>query len=799
MESKRSETPYKIRKTSTETKDSKTIFQNMNNITNNDLVKYKNIRLNRYSLFVKNIAKAKKFKSMEKRRKKDSIDEQEKKRQKKPTYMEKYKKYSKPKSTFYSTSKNPKINEIMRKLKESEEKSNTIENNNINIKKIDSNKIKRFLGSRGKMTNRNEEINIVEPKVKNYVDKLNKIMGESSKNEGRKKKQIIKTKNNVKEKEIINNKEHEESYSSYNSSDEYKEIRKDKKKSKKKDHIIQILKEDNCNTLYISGTVQEKYIKKPSSIAYTKFNFKSIKLIDKIYRQKEKSESKYYIPINQTSFTILSEIFKKNSKVNYFSNLVNNIKLHYTKNNKVKIKRKITSEDMNKSEGNENIKFYDIVGYDNKKRRMSIYEILKKRNISIISEEPFTNRTRNSRSIKLVRSDRNNIDSEKNNENENSEFQKYNKKMNNMTYSNDTYTKKFEIKDFQISRIENIELTNQEKPEEVAPKINNNVMIIKRENDIEIFGNIKRDSKIIPRNRNSLQDNENKPLINKRNSNKIESINRKSSNSNNKSKMIITNTNNLTINKNTLQEKIIPKKRESNSTERRQIKSSILLFSESSSNEEEEKEEKKSKEDLNKIKEIKKEGKKINHYDELLHHFATNYSKEKKPKRTSKNIIQENNSSVEKRKIMGKNNALKNEIKTYTDKEKEINESRALFKKRLKTSNKLLNEEKTFSKNPMHKIKTDKAKIKQFKSKNILESKNTDNVIKKNTNIINKKYTDKAAKIRQFHKQRNIHSDYLTNNNIILQNTTVNHTTYNYYLSSQRKLSSSTKKAENKK
>ena len=140
----------------------------------------------------------------------------------------------------------------------------------------------------------------------------------------------------------------------------------------------------------------------------------------------------------------------------------------------------------------------------------------------------------------------------------------------------------------------------------------------------------------------------------------------------------------------------------------------------------------------------------------------------------------------------------------YTD--RETNESRALFKKRLQISNNFLNDDINLSKNEIHKVKANKAKIKKFKSKNVLEHNQTQtnsSGFKKITNLNNKKYTDKTARIRQFHKQRNFNSDYFNNgNNIILQNTTVNHTTYNYYLNNQDRCSSlkkSTKRAKNKK
>ena len=57
----------------------------------------------------------------------------------------------------------------------------------------------------------------------------------------------------------------------------------------------------------------------------------------------------------------------------------------------------------------------------------------------------------------------------------------------------------------------------------------------------------------------------------------------------------------------------------------------------------------------------------------------------------------------------------------YTD--TETNKSRALFKKKLLTSNKLLDDEIDLSKKKIYKVKTNKAKIKKFISKkNILSN-----------------------------------------------------------------------------
>ena len=777
------------RKFSSESRDSKTKLENISKEnTNNDLGKRKNSKSIGYSLFINNLVKSKKFKSLEKRKKKESIEEQEKKKPKKSTYMEKFQRSSKPKETFKSTTKNPKINEILRQLRENEEKANASGNSNINVGKIDSNKINQFLGSKSNRGNK-EENNIFQSKVKDYVDKLNKKIGEKNSSEKSEKKQVVKIKRNLKEKEFDkdNEEEEEESSSSSSSEDEHEEIRKDEEIKN-----IQLI-EESGNNFYYFGKDQGKYVNKINNIIYTRFSFKSIRLNDKKDSEKEKSNSKEYLPKNQVSFSILSENTTQNKKANAYSNYINSIKLHHMKFNKTKIKRKKTSEDTNESEGNEKVKLYDIVGYDNKKKRMSILDILKKRNISIISEGPFNvNRTRN-KSIKLVNK---NINREMNiiEEEPKNEIHQYNDMVKYMVYTSITTIKKnkrFNLKDFAISKIANIELTNKETQKVIKNKANN-LMIIEKKNDIEIMGKKRSGSNSIHKLRNSLQKkgNDNKimnnnsiSLINKRTSKMVPNL-RASLNKSKDNKQKLNNS--LIINKHTLQNRMSLKKT-NKSVERRHIKSSILFDSNSSSSEEEKKEEK---------KEININPRKPNNtqYDELFHNFATGYSTENKPKRVSKNKIEENNESINlKYNNLRKNNALKNKFENkniYTD--RETNESRALFKQKLKTSN-ILPKEEILSKNEIHKVKMNKAKIRKFKSKNNLDQKQTTSGIKKNNNLNNKKYADKAAKIRQFHKQRNINSDYINNSNIILQNTTVNHTTYNYYLNDNERLSSNKK------
>ena len=342
------------RKSTAGERESTTLYQNINSNINIDLGKQKSERMRGYSLFVKNLAKvvkAKKYKSLEKRKKKESLDEHEKKKPKNVTYMEKFKRSEKPKETFQSTSKNPKINEILRRLRESEEKSKNSVNSNIKIGKIDSNKIKQFSVNKDNEAS-NEKNNKYEPKVKNYVEKINKIVGEKTNSEEKKKKQVPKIKKNLKEKEFFDNIDEESSPSK----DEYYKVRRSRKQSKKKKKIndIQLLQKENNNTFYILGQDQEKYLHENTNIIYTKFSYKTIKLDDKKYQEKEKSNYKEYIPKNEISFTIINEGIKPSKKVNTHSNSINGAKVPNLKS-KFKTKRKKTSEDANESESNERV------------------------------------------------------------------------------------------------------------------------------------------------------------------------------------------------------------------------------------------------------------------------------------------------------------------------------------------------------------------------------------------------------------------------------------------------------------
>ena len=795
MDSSRNEISYKNRNNSGEIKENKKLSDNLPT----DSGKQKISKLNRYSLFVKNLAKSKKFKSMEKRRKKESVDEQEKKKQKKPTYSEKFRRSSKPKVTFQSTSKNPKINEILKKLRESEASGNmTGKDNTINVGKIDSNKINKFLKFKDNRVNTDGlENNFNESKVKNYVEQLNKkILFERTSSENSKKKKVAKIKKNLKEKEF---KELDEENLLSSSEDEYKGIRKSSKKYSDNSQQ-QSLQEEHSNNFYIPKQDQEKYLNQKSNINYFKFAFNSYTIKDKSYKKRRKSNPFEFMAKNQINFSILSQTPIPISKQKRKS-------IAYPKTNKsikIKVKSKKTSADLNETEGNDKVKLYDIVGYDNKKRRMSIYDILKKRKISIISEDRFSgNRSRNSRSIKLVDRDRfKNIETIEEKQ-EKPEIVQYNDMVKYIVYTSVATIKKkekFILKDLVMAKVADIALISVDKSSEIKDeeRNGNNYMIIEKKNDIEIVGNRKKNSNSIKRNKNSLHNKEGKNVINnsslnnKRN-NKQETNLRISIKSDNKAKM----NNTLLINKQTLQSI----KRENKSTERRHLKSFLLFDNHNSSDEEEEKvQEKEPEKEIDSKNEIKQitNSKKLNQFDELFHSYATNYKKQNLPRKISKSMAEEE--STNRTSISKKNNVIRNMNRQSIFTDKETNESRALFKKKLLTSNKLLNDEMDLSKKKIYKIKTNKAKIKKFISKKNLTEKQPSIVGKrKNVNLNNKKYIEKNAKIRQFPKKRNINSDYINNSNIILQNTTVNHTTYNYYLNEQDKSTTSKKNNSYKK
>ena len=114
----------------------------------------------------------------------------------------------------------------------------------------------------------------------------------------------------------------------------------------------------------------------------------------------------------------------------------------------------------------------------------------------------------------------------------------------------------------------------------------------------------------------------------------------------------------------------------------------------------------------------------------------------------------------------------------YTD--KETNWIRPEFKRKL-THNQYRSKEENEDTDMkiFHKVKTNKAKIKKFKTKNEYDESDKMALSKKDTG--NTRPHGNKAKIRYFpNYTRNNISDY-EYNNIILQNSTYNQTTFNYY------------------
>jgi hypothetical protein len=143
-----------------------------------------------------------------------------------PSYYEKYPK--KPKQTFYSTSKNPKINQILNKLRQNGEiklKDDTKE-----VGKISSEKIVKYSRTIGepeyKWGKKNQGI---APKIKNYLDKLSSGQNSSMVSNNQLPsitettiKQYANTEGNIEENEVENQND--------------KEKKKKKKKKKKRRH-----------------------------------------------------------------------------------------------------------------------------------------------------------------------------------------------------------------------------------------------------------------------------------------------------------------------------------------------------------------------------------------------------------------------------------------------------------------------------------------------------------------------------------------------------------------------------------
>ena len=266
----------------------------------------------KYSILIKNLVRSKRVKNFEKRKKKEYG---EKRRQ---IFLEKFNRNYKQNETFQSTTKNPKINEILRKLKESQGTSSNKEENKNNIGKIDNNKINKFLESDSMCNNKNEIMS--GSKVKDFIAELNKNLNSKNDNQSNydKKNNYIPKKNKINNK-VINNDDTDK-----------KENNIDKEEDNK-------LEGDNYNSLQDTETNQE--LNKKSNIVYRKFKFNYFKIKDKKYKMKQKSKKNELIPKNQINFTIISQIEIQKQEIRRIRNSIKKGKIN-ERNNKIKVKKK---------------------------------------------------------------------------------------------------------------------------------------------------------------------------------------------------------------------------------------------------------------------------------------------------------------------------------------------------------------------------------------------------------------------------------------------------------------------------
>ena len=548
----------------------------------------------------------------------------------------------------------------------------------------------------------------------------------------------------------------------------------------------------------------------------------------------------------QTEFTLLNEkekerirnIIKNKGNSNIMVKIKNNFKI-LNKPNVTNKKKSMEYSQNCKNEyqkvDNSNARKYEIVGYNKKAKRMSIIDILKKRKISIISEQPFKTSTFLDK-----------IKNAKNKENkkifnnpkleeieENPEIIKDSNGIKYMIFSCSTVIRKSIInpKDLVISNEVNvtikgfIQLMNEEKEREREREKEKELEKAKtnlKKADKNVIGEYKKrkvNSNFIAKNKYLLKNMSNKAKDKsnaKENLNKSSGLIKKNNQKDNKQAFNLDKS--VQINKNAIKNRMLsggniykdrynksieannipnaPNKKQKNKkyedeNDNRAIKPPILTKY-SSSNEEEEEEEEKEKEEEKESENIQInheefKTKKPNKFDELLHAYGTNHDYEIKKVKYSKDPNTNAQKSKDDMKLNSRNNAMKNTVNSkniYTD--KETNRIRSEFKRKL-THNQYRNKEENED-NDMkifHKVKTNKAKIKKFKTKNEYDESDKMALSKKDTG--NTRPHGNKAKIRYFpNYTRNNISDY-EYNNIILQNSTYNQTTYNYYINDIKK------------
>ena len=444
-----------------------------------------------------------------------------------------------------------------------------------------------------------------------------------------------------------------------------------------------------------------------------------------------------------------------------------------------------------------NYRKYEIVGYNNKAKRMSIIDILKKRKISIVSEEPFKTSTfldkikndKKNNKAKRVYNDVYFIPTRLNRISERPEIKEYSKGVKYIVFKTSLTLKKKNKKnwhpeEFEESNEVNITLKGflqlmREEREREREKENQKKKEIEpyRKNKVNSHYIVKNKLPLVSKSRDKNRDNANKSssIMKKNLRNKkgitvsftLDKTVDQGAQSNNKSArdkiltgdlMNKSNTGNLNSRGYNSSSKNKKQRTRKEDNDNRAIKPPVFSRYSSSEDEEEEEEEdddeekEEEKENVQVIQEQNKT-KKPNRFDELLHAYGTNYDYEIKKVKFSENNKSNPNEGKNRKKddsrlrSNSRNNVMKNKVDSeniYTD--KETNEIRKSFKKKL-TNNQYANNEDD-SNNNIYKIKI------RNNSRGMLGKNNDDKSI----------YTDKETnEIRKSFKKKLTNNQYASN------------------------------------
>lgn len=735
------------------------------------------------------------FKKSHERKRTNSIKRKEEKKDKKgkeekitdgirPRKLTYYDKYNKPKESFYSTSKNPKINEILKRLKENgtlKLPDDTI----YNVGKIEPQKIVKYNKTTKKEKNhRDEHKKVVAPKIKAVIEKIKTKSDQpsavlSSKAKIRRIKKIKKhQKSYDSEKEEESSEEseedsEEESEEESSSSSSSSSSSKEKNKKNKKNYNTNKGKTPGGGLYYKGFTSslyghpdQAKYKNKKSSINYRKFSFSYYTITEQEFRERMKKKRKFILmPRSEIQISLLSEVEKSKMKIvrnkaNVLT-IVKDKKINKSQAVSDTKKKKSVFEVEKQSNDKKNYKQFEIKGYDSKPKRMSLIDILKKRQINIISEDKLKNNT-------CI--DKKNNKNKKAHKDSNASPQKIRKSEGKIGIKKNSKDVNYIEFSFQKKKNKKWDPERFEKNNEANITLKGSIKLTNKEESLpkNIIGKKKVTSNYLVKNKTD-------------NNNKAPSL-VKSSLRTDKNENTVSFKEEKNKNKKTYSNKLLPtsNKNDSNNDNNRVIKPPILSRYSSSEEEEEEEEVEKKEKKKEEKTEQKVEIRKLNKYDELLFRSSDDSKKVKFSENSKKNKNEKNKNDDDIRKRS--NSSLKNRVESeniYTD--RETNEMRKSFKKKLTlnqyTNSNNNNDDEESVSSHVQKVKSKKVKIKQFKTKNNEYENELPHLNKKSAG--HSKPQLEKAKIKKMSSGRSLHHD---NENIPYENSTFNNThTHNYY------------------